>query len=472
MRATRPPKEPVRIQSLSPIAARSAPPFFWEAATTPAFPAGVPLAPGGAPAAIELVPRQCTLQPYAKRAIPAFTVTGRAVAYASPDSTYAVTRRLIERAKRSILVGIYDFTASYVKEHLLEAMERGVRVSLMLDIDGQGERALFDDLARHGAECVPAPSCASDFVHQFASSHEKVIVIDDAWTLVQSGNYSNNSIPRNEGDGVVDGAFRFGNRDMGIAVESKELAKFFTEVLRADMKVELLGEGVEGVAERAAQPETGLLQSAPRKRPKLVPSLALDLSRAKIQPVLTPDNYMDVVPDLLAGAKETILIEQQYIKPSQPLVKRLLEAIRDNPNRPRVRVVLARPLSRGAALSRDLAAIRDLGTFGLALGEQVRLLDPSQYVHCHNKLVVVDGERVLVGSQNWSDYAVSRNREASLLVESRKLADYYAKLFASDWKGGVRELDARALQPEVFAIESLGTGNELVRIDAGDYVEV
>jgi phosphatidylserine/phosphatidylglycerophosphate/cardiolipin synthase-like enzyme len=67
--------------------------------------------------------------------VPPFQVRDQFIAYASPDSTYAVTRELIKSAQRSILIGIYDFTARHMRDLLLDATRRGVRVSLMLDLD-------------------------------------------------------------------------------------------------------------------------------------------------------------------------------------------------------------------------------------------------------------------------------------------------------------------------------------------------
>ena len=55
------------------------------------------------------------------------------------------------------------------------------------------------------------------------------------------------------------------------------------------------------------------------------------------------------------------------------------------------------------------------------------------FVHCHNKLIVVDGEKVLLGSQNWSTTGVLSNREASLLVEHAGIAAYFAEIFDADW---------------------------------------
>ena len=41
---------------------------------------------------------------------------GKIMAYASPDSTFAVTKRLLDSAQQSIVIGIYDFNADYMKE--------------------------------------------------------------------------------------------------------------------------------------------------------------------------------------------------------------------------------------------------------------------------------------------------------------------------------------------------------------------
>jgi phosphatidylserine/phosphatidylglycerophosphate/cardiolipin synthase-like enzyme len=422
----------------------------------------------------EMVPRNCKLRPYRKVKVAPQAVTGEFIAYASPDSTYAVTKQFFEAAKESILIGIYDFTAGYVKELLLRAMRRRVKVTLMLDLDNRpGENEIFDELVKYGCEGVAAPSCASKYAHYFASSHEKVIVIDGAWTLVQSGNYSDNSIPANESDGVLDAEHFFpGNRDMGVAIRSRGLAAFFTRILRADIRLELKAEAEEAVEVAVPTPEfEELLEEAPPEPPPLVASKRFKPPRpVKVTPVLSPDNYLDVMPAVLAAAKKSIAIEQQYIRPRQPLIRKLLAAIRQAvaKNRVEVRVILARPLGGGRRFEKEAEDIKALSEFGLRLGKEVRILNPKHFVHCHNKLVVVDDARVLVSSQNWSDSAVSLNREAGLLLESPELAKYYAGLFQTDWDTGLKSLVKRA---RFFAPESLATG-KVVRLNWGDYAEV
>jgi phosphatidylserine/phosphatidylglycerophosphate/cardiolipin synthase-like enzyme len=164
---------------------------------------------------------------------------------------------------------------------------------------------------------VEARSCASKFVHYFPSSHEKVIVIDDQWALVQSGNYSENSIPKNEQDGGDSLHFVPGNRDMGIAIQSPRLARFFKQVLTSDMQLELSAEAMQLAALLSESlPTMELFTLAPTEPPaqRFASQRFSPSKRIHVIPVLTPDNYMEVVPGFLASAERSIYIEEQYIR--------------------------------------------------------------------------------------------------------------------------------------------------------------
>jgi phosphatidylserine/phosphatidylglycerophosphate/cardiolipin synthase-like enzyme len=424
---------------------------------------------------VELVGRNCRLEEYQKVSVGSLRVGGEMIAYCSPDSTYAATKRLLDGAKRSILIGIYDFTAKYMKELVLKAMRRGVAVSLMLDLDDRtGETALFNELGHHGAEVVPAPSCASKHAKYFSSSHEKVIVIDDEWTLVQSGNWSDASIPLNETDGGDRADFEHGNRDMGLAIKSKPLARFFTNVLRSDMQLELnaMPEALERVEEEAFGLEAfGSRPTEPA--PQLFASKRFNPpGTVKVTPILSPDNYMEVIPGVLAAAKKSIFIEQQYIRSTQPLIGRLLDAIRQaREEHPAldVRIVVAPPYTPADRTKME-QLVADLRSRGLKMGDNLRLLSGKHFVHCHNKLIVVDEKAVLLSSQNWSDSAVGKNREAGLLVEYPAVARFFAKIFNVDWETGQKRL-VEPERLELFGPESLASG-KTVRLNWGDYAEV
>ncbi|MCV3211395.1 phospholipase D-like domain-containing protein [Mesorhizobium sp. YC-39] len=420
----------------------------------------------------EMVGRSCHLEGYQARDVPAFDLSEQIIAYASPDSTFAVTKRLIDAAKESILVGIYDFTASYMEDLLLAAMARKVKVSLMLDIDSRTESDIFDRLVQMGARGVSAPSCANPTVHVFSSSHEKVIVIDNEWVLVQSGNYSVNSIPMNVEDGASGGVFRPGNRDTGLAIRSRELSGFFAGILEADMA---LVDAVPEMLRRPVEDEFFLVERAPARKPEqLFTSETFDLDAPlTIQPVLSPDNYMDVVPGLIAKARKSVLIEQQYIRSSQPLVARLLAAIAEARNAAPeldVRIVLGKLFSK-SDVAKEKKNLENLAAnYGLNIAENIRYINTDEFVHCHNKMVIVDGDSILISSQNWSDAAVSRNREAGVWLTHPGIAAYFTKIFENDWASAFQtlpEVDA----PEVMTPEALGAGG-YIRVDRGDYEEV
>jgi phosphatidylserine/phosphatidylglycerophosphate/cardiolipin synthase-like enzyme len=120
-----------------------------------------------------------------------------------------------------------------------------------------------------------------------------------------------------------------------------------------------------------------------------------------------------------------------------------------------------------AASKQEIASINGLKDFGLKMGKNIRFLNSRYFVHCHNKLIIVDGKAALISSQNWSDFAVMKNREAGILVFCPEIADYYTLIFNGDWETGLRQLPKKErLRP--------GTGlktQEMMAVDISDYIE-
>jgi phosphatidylserine/phosphatidylglycerophosphate/cardiolipin synthase-like enzyme len=188
-----------------------------------------------------------------------------------------------------------------------------------------------------------------------------------------------------------------------------------------------------------------------------------------VVPILSPDNYMKKIPDFLASATKSISIEQQYIRSTQPEIRKLLgsiqTAMKKNPDMD-VRIILALPYT--SASKEEIASINGLKDFGLKMGKNIRFLNSRYFVHCHNKLIIVDGKAALISSQNWSDFAVMKNREAGILIFCPEIADYYTSIFNGDWETGLRQLPGKKRL-------CLGTGPEtqgMMAVDISDYVEI
>ncbi len=47
----------------------------------------------------------------------------------------------------------------------------------------------------------------------------------------------------------------------------------------------------------------------------------------------------------------------------------------------------------------------------------------------HNKLIIIDGNYVVIGSTNWSYHALDKNNESSVLIESEEVANSFEKYF-------------------------------------------
>jgi cardiolipin synthase len=47
----------------------------------------------------------------------------------------------------------------------------------------------------------------------------------------------------------------------------------------------------------------------------------------------------------------------------------------------------------------------------------------------HSKLIIVDGSVVIVGSTNWSYYAIDKNHEANVLISDVRIAREFEEYF-------------------------------------------
>jgi phosphatidylserine/phosphatidylglycerophosphate/cardiolipin synthase-like enzyme len=283
-----------------------------------------------------------------------------------------------------------------------------------------------------------------------------VAVRDDEATWLSSGNWQSSNQPAidflaPDADRRQIAAY---NREWNVVVESPELAARFRAFLDADF------------ATASSTPEAGIL--GPSSGPDLqLPDDALDepatpgievfqpkrftfdvSSPLTIQPILTPDNYVDVVLDLLRKRpRRSLYFQNQSLSPSaaptaawSELVRCLADHSRDE--RLDVRIII-----------RDIGPMRKKLESIQAAGIDMRRVRVQR--GCHTKGIVIDGSTVLLGSHNWTNEGVEANRDASLLIRNRRIAQYYQRVFLHDW-----ERLARPLIREAATAVPLARGRE------------
>jgi phosphatidylserine/phosphatidylglycerophosphate/cardiolipin synthase-like enzyme len=186
-----------------------------------------------------------------------------------------------------------------------------------------------------------------------------------------------------------------------------------------------------------------------------------------VRPLLTPDNYHEHVLDLIGGAQEELLIQNQTFndpKVDHDKLRELIEAVLAK-QRAGVGVkVIFRLIDFDITdIRRNLELLKERG-FDMDNFKVQR--------NCHTKGIVVDRKKVLLGSQNWSNDGVSVNRDASLLFDDEELAGYFAEIFDHDWENLAVQDIGPDLGPIDLAPADETTPPGKVRLSWKDYMEV
>ena len=69
---------------------------------------------------------------------------------------------------------------------------------------------------------------------------------------------------------------------------------------------------------------------------------------------------------------------------------------------------------------------------------EIRLDSPQKTTH--NKMLIVDGETVLIGSTNWTDSSLGSANEANVIINNKEIAAYLEEFFDKLWLDSSRDI--------------------------------
>jgi phosphatidylserine/phosphatidylglycerophosphate/cardiolipin synthase-like enzyme len=153
--------------------------------------------------------------------------------------------------------------------------------------------------------------------------------------------------------------------------------------------------------------------------------------------LVTDVQYFEVAKKLIQEAKHSIQVmmfemgyyDQYPNTPSNLLIKELMNATRGGV---KVEVILEVKEGEDRTTKRNRHTGKVLSESGVEV-----IYDPLSKT-THAKLMVVDGQLSLLGSTNWTYYALTSNNEASVLIRSKELAraiiDYFNRVKATGSK--------------------------------------
>lgn len=380
----------------------------------------------------------------------------------SPEAGWGELSDFLGGTRKSLTIGMYQFTAPHVFEAISKAVngagrtlelvlhpipeppaKSGTKAKDLKEVDDvlkPLQKALKDRFkfswATLNSKARPDGLWASAY-------HIKVAVRDGRAFWLSSGNWQSSNQPpfrmfATPPEKVPAGFQAKYNREYHAIIENDKLAAAYETYLKRDRELT----AAQGEPKPFALPDLFVEEFAEEavafaEPPQYFEPLRLN-RKIKVQPLLTPDNYVEHVLPLIRSAKKSVWFQNQYInfrgtgedfKDFQLLVDALKKQIDDGRD---VRIIC-----------RDMMKQESVDIL-VALGfpREVMRFQGA----CHNKTILVDGKVALFGSHNWSNEGVTTNRDASLIFFDQEIAEYLSEIYDYDWN---RRATAKPTPPRV-----------------------
>lgn len=373
------------------------------------------------------------------------------VCHVSPDAGWKVLRPFLAATRTSITLGMYDFTAPHIFKVARDLL-RGSHVrwrqtldpgeSLPKSADSDSTKAedkpeawINTALGRAGGDNFETAFARTGAGRTFASAyHIKVAIRDNEAIWLSSGNWQSSNQPAIdflEPDADLR-VIRDYNREWHMVIESPELAARFHAYVDDDHQMAREGDEA-AVVPGPTGPDlllpTGAEDEPARDELQAFAPLRLTFTAAQpltVQPILTPDNYLDIVLELLRRRPTSRLyFQNQSLNPVLAPTARWAELLDLLAEYSRAESLDVRIILRNIGPVRKKLESLQLAGFRM---DRIRMQEG-----CHTKGIVVDGSTVLLGSHNWTNEGVESNRDASLLIHHEEIAEYYERVFLHDW---------------------------------------
>lgn len=376
-----------------------------------------------------------------------------AIFHISPDAGFSNLKAFLGRIEHSLTATMYEWESNHVSD-AIEAAMRPARRTLRMVTQKRGVRNsdATDTAVRNMKERI-----GRKFKHVWASVrgprrlipdsyHIKVASRDGQEVWLSSGNWKKSNQPENP---TTDSALRKFNREWHAIIKNERLATLFQKYIEYDFREATRVPLEEGEAVGVPDIDLFIPDEALAVSLERIPSatyedeLVIQNEELDIQPLLTPDRdaqgrrmFMQFATDMIKRADKRILLQNQSFNLTAEnnsefdkfftVLKEKQQSIED------VRIIVrdARDFDEPDAVVKQQEVIERMKCLGFDVSPDAMRLQSK----CHTKGIIVDSKEVLLGSQNLTNGGSLFNRDASLLVRSRKVASFYEKVFLFDWE--------------------------------------
>lgn len=342
------------------------------------------------------------------------------------NSKHPAVYDLLNKAKKSIDIEIYEMKDKTFRKLIIEALDRGVKVRIVKDSNTVGDTCYELDAPEEGDtnDCKDEKEYISLIQQKGAQyvffdkrqlcgisgrscfQHGKMIIVDRRYVLMSTGNFNSSSLCSDESAKC--------NRDYSYVTKNSVVIRKLSELFESDLKNERWD------FKKIISEMPNSLTVSPNSSPRLVA--------------------------LIKSAKESIWVQNQYLEePSinQALIEKAKEGIK-------VHVQVSAFCSFGYPSEGKKLKINKIYSEFDEAGIQTKIFTAKIKVknrpgYLHSKAIVVDENFGWIGSINGSDTSTLQNREFGIIFNAKKsvhelletLKDDFNHPEASSWQDSV-----------------------------------
>jgi phosphatidylserine/phosphatidylglycerophosphate/cardiolipin synthase-like enzyme len=385
---------------------------------------------------------------------PTYTYAGTMQPYSSPDNSFNTVVSLLNSATTTIDLNVYEFQMPQLMDPILNAIKRGVAVRVFLE--GAPVGGLIDQGKYVAQQIVNAGGQVRFIINdttigafkRYRFDHAKYAVIDSNKVFVQSENFKNSSIPFNT---------NYGNRGWGIVMNNASVASFYSTVFNGDWNVNAKDSfPFTASSTKWGAPTAGFVPDSSTPTATYAGNFKNKpiTGEFNVTPIIAPDSTFLQNTGILGLAKsatKSLLVEQLYAHkywgPTTGSTTTtpdlyLEECINAARRGVKVRILLDSAFLDATDPRDNQFTVQYVNDIAAAehLDLQAKLIDLKTLglEKVHNKGMLVDSQKTLVSSINWSESSPENNREAGVIVDNPEVNAYYEQLFWYDWSAGVQ----------------------------------
>ncbi|WP_041726160.1 Ig-like domain-containing protein [Caldisericum exile] len=368
----------------------------------------------------------------------------------SPDNAFYALRDAIRSAQSSIKIELYTITSLELMQEILNRMDAGVQVKVLMDGQVYGATGgTYDQVRWFVTQVVNKGGTAyflrnpsnSPYPHdRYNNVHIKTIIIDDSKVFISADNLTRSSMPC---DDLSDGTA--GNRGATILTNDPVIVQGVLKIFNHDFNIGYYD--VSPYNPLTDAPPSGYTPPAmdnPSGYYPVQPQPLTVTEYEELELIQSPDTSIKATEGIIglinrAGAGDIVIDENQYEYlywgPSSSYINPRLQALINAANRGAQVYILLDSVNSASTNTPTKNYLDSLNNPNI----HVLLGNPTSgngSYPIHNKMFLarIGGKGyVNISSINGSENSSRANRELGIIIQSNAGFEYFYKAFAYDW---------------------------------------